>query len=54
MAFMTSRKGSSTPVAWTVLVARCPPEDCGGTYGYEDFLRAIEDPTDPEHDSLLE
>ncbi|MCK4393963.1 plasmid pRiA4b ORF-3 family protein [Candidatus Bipolaricaulota bacterium] len=33
---------------------RCPPEDCGGTYGYEDFLRAIGDPTDPEHDSLLE
>jgi len=33
---------------------RCPPEDCGGTYGYEDFLRAIGDPTDPERDSLLE
>lgn len=33
---------------------RCPPEDCGGTYGYEDFLRTIGDPTDPEHDSLLE
>ncbi len=33
---------------------RCPPEDCGGTYGYEDFLTAIADPSDPEHDSLLE
>jgi len=33
---------------------RCPPEDCGGASGYEEFLRAINDPTDPEHDVFLE
>ncbi|MEA1871198.1 MAG: plasmid pRiA4b ORF-3 family protein [Candidatus Bipolaricaulota bacterium] len=33
---------------------RCPPEDCGGAFGYEEFLRTINDPTDPEHDAFLE
>lgn len=32
----------------------CPPEDVGGTWGYENFLRAIGDPDDEEHDELLE
>ncbi len=32
----------------------CPPEDCGGVWGYADFLTAIGDPTHPEHDSMLE
>ncbi|MGC8628238.1 MAG: plasmid pRiA4b ORF-3 family protein [Acidimicrobiales bacterium] len=32
----------------------CPPEDVGGTGGYERFLAAISDPTDGEHDHLLE
>ncbi len=32
----------------------CPPEDCGGVWGYTSFLTAISDPTDPEHDSMLE
>lgn len=32
----------------------CPPEDCGGAYGYEEFLEAINDPKHEEHDSLLE
>ena len=30
-----------------------PPEDCGGWPGYENFLRAIRDPDDPEHDDTL-
>ena len=21
----------------------CPPEDCGGTWGYQDFLEAVDD-----------
>ncbi len=33
---------------------KCPPEDCGGTGGYSDFLEIIADPTDKEHESTLE
>lgn len=32
----------------------CPPEDCGGVGGYENFLDAIRDPDHEEHDEYLE
>jgi len=32
----------------------CPPEDCGGAGGYEEFLETIRDPNHPEHDEMLE
>lgn len=32
----------------------CPPEDCGGIWGYRDFLEAIKDPKHEEHESMLE
>lgn len=32
----------------------CPPEDCGGPYGYAEFLQAIRDPGHPEHAGSLE
>jgi len=32
----------------------CPPEDCGGPPGYQDFLRAIGDPKHVEHKAMLE
>jgi len=32
----------------------CPPEDCGGTGGYENFLAAIRDPGHEEHEEMLE
>jgi len=32
----------------------CPPEDVGGTWGYDEFLKAIRDPDDEEHDRMLE
>lgn len=32
----------------------CPPEDCGGIPGYEEFLEAIKDKKHPRHKELLE
>ena len=32
----------------------CPPEDCGGVWGYGEFLEAIQNPDHPEHESMLE
>jgi transposase len=32
----------------------CPPEDCGGAWGYIEFLEAIQDSSHPEHENLLE
>lgn len=32
----------------------CPPEDCGGPWGYQRFLEAIQDPNHPEHEAMLE
>jgi hypothetical protein len=28
----------------------CPPEDCGGTWGYRELLAILSDPNHPEHD----
>lgn len=32
----------------------CPPEDCGGIYGYSHMLDVLADPSDEEHESMLE
>ena len=32
----------------------CPPEDCGGIWGYSDFLEVIQNPKSEEHESMLE
>ncbi|MCF6249689.1 MAG: plasmid pRiA4b ORF-3 family protein [Methylococcaceae bacterium] len=32
----------------------CPPEDCGGIWGYKDLIDVINDIEDPEHESMLE
>jgi len=32
----------------------CPPEDCGGAWGYEHLLVVMSDPSDEEHEDLLE
>jgi hypothetical protein len=32
----------------------CPPEDCGGPWGYRNYLEAIADPDHEEHAELLE
>ena len=32
----------------------CPPEDCGGVWGFADFVDAMADPKHPEHENLKE
>jgi len=32
----------------------CPPEDCGGVWGYARLCEALSDPTDEEHQEMLE
>jgi hypothetical protein len=44
-------------ISYPVCVAgkrACPPEDCGGVWGYREFLAAISDPDHPEHEEMLE
>lgn len=45
--------GKTYPVCLTGKRA-CPPEDCGGIWGYSDFLEAVQDPDHPEHDEMLD
>ena len=32
----------------------CPPEDCGGIWGYEELLETISNPKHPDHENMLE
>jgi hypothetical protein len=32
----------------------CPPEDCGGIWGYDHLLEVIRDPTNEEHEQMME
>lgn len=51
-AIMPADKGASYPACLAGERA-CPPEDCGGAPGYEDFLRIIGDPADEEHGRMI-
>lgn len=35
-------------------IDKCPPEDCGGPWGYAEFLETIKDEDHPEHDDIKE
>lgn len=32
----------------------CPPEDCGGPFGYADFLEAVSNPENEDHEEMVE
>ena len=32
----------------------CPPDDCGGVWGYSDFVEAIQNPDNERHEELME
>ena len=46
-------KGGSLPAVLDGELA-CPPEDCGGVYGYYQMLDAIDDEEHPDHDHYVE
>jgi Plasmid pRiA4b ORF-3-like protein len=50
---MPAEKGIHYPVCVAGKLA-CPPEDVGGVWGYDDFLKAISNPKHPEHEEMLE
>jgi hypothetical protein len=35
-------------------IRACPPEDCGGVWGYANLLETIQDPTNPEYEDMRE
>lgn len=45
--------GASQQVACVGGERACPPEDCGGTRGYQTLLEAMADPRHEQHDELM-
>lgn len=52
-AIITPEEGQTLPLC-TDGSRACPPEDCGGPWGYEELLEALADPSHSEHKSMKE
>lgn len=50
---LPAEKGAQYPVCIAGKRA-CPPEDVGGVWGYEDFLKTISNPKNLEHNEMME
>ena len=50
---LDAEAGKAYPVC-TAGQRACPPEDCGGVWGYEGFLAAVSDPSHEDHERQLE
>jgi hypothetical protein len=50
---LTAEPGARYPICLAGKRA-CPPEDCGGVWGYDTLLETIRDPNNPEHDDMIE
>lgn len=50
---VASQEGIKTPYCITGELA-CPPEDCGGAWGYVDMLEKLAEPTGEERSELIE
>jgi hypothetical protein len=46
--------GQVVPVACLGGARACPPEDCGGPFGYEHLIDALRDVDDAEHEDVVE
>ena len=50
---LTNADDISTPVC-TAGKQNCPPEDCGGVWGYADMLEILDNPKHEEHETYIE
>jgi hypothetical protein len=50
---LAAEPGARYPVCLTGK-GRCPPEDCGGVWGYAELRETLADPTHDEHTDMLE
>jgi len=41
-------------VKGTIGKRSCPPDDCGGIWGYENLLEIVNDPAYSEHEEILD
>ncbi|WP_020108666.1 plasmid pRiA4b ORF-3 family protein [Nocardia sp. 348MFTsu5.1] len=52
IALVEVRKDPDQSVVCLEGVRACPPEDCGGEFGYTELLRVLDDPEDAEYEHL--
>jgi hypothetical protein len=50
---LTAEPGSRYPICITGK-GRCPPEDCGGVWGYAELRATLADPSHEDHADMLE